>query len=764
MSRSDTPKQTHLITPRIPRCVDPVTHASELIETARSTNQRRLIVIAGEDSAVQETAEAIVTHIDIPISETVAITTRDVFVCERLDHSASREVMGTTRTAVILDLRDSTSPNVMGRAIGAIDGGGIGLILTPSLSDWPQHSDAFQDGLVVEPFTPEDVGNRFVARLIATLQSHDGIAIIDADNNKVQQMGTTDRVASRATEQSISQPTGAEFPAIYYHHCRSNDQRTVLSKFEQLAETPVAIVVSAERGRGKSSVAGIGAAALAEAGWSVGITAPERSNVRALFNRVADIHGHDQFDDNDRLSLPTGGSIAYFEPAEAVTAARRHDIEILFVDEAAGLAVNTLEELLICPRIAFTTTRHGYEGAGHGFAVKFRESLAELDRPVIDVQMHRPIRYAENDPIERWLTHVLLLDATPAVDATVNDARPETVSYCPIEPDSLATNETLFREVMGLLATAHYRTDPDDIARILDAPNLRVVSLKYDNRVVAVALIAQEGNLSADRVESAYCGERLRGNLLPDIFCTVWRDDTLARQPGIRILRIATHVAVRRRGLGTQLLEAIRNEYSETVEWLGTGFGATPALLEFWIANDFVPISLAARRNRASGAYSAILLDRHFTRDSQQSALIDGFSRRLRDTLTDVHRAVEPAVVMRLLQGTTNPPTLSLTDTEWRHLTAAAGGPGRYELDPGPARALVFFALLEDEVPVSQRTKELLVAKVLQGHTWPHVTELGGYQSITQSRQTVGGALDTLLDYYGPPVVEAERKRLRGEK
>lgn len=762
MSHRDTPRQTHFMATPEYRSVDPVTHVSELLEEARQRNERRLVVIAGDDAAVTTQAEQILAGIDIPITETIALTDRDDFVCERLDHTASHAVMGTTRTAVILDLRDSTSPNVIGRSIGAIDGGGIGLLLVPPLGDWPRRPDDFEEGLIVEPFTREDVGSRFRERLIHTLETHEGIALIDADTNCVDQSGCIETGESAINESTASPPDDTRFPAPYYDRCLSQDQQSVLQQFEQLGESPVAIVVSAERGRGKSSAAGLAAAALAEAGWSIGITAPERSNVRALLDRVTDVHGEHAFDQTDRLSLPAGGSIEYVEPTDAISAVERETFDILFVDEAAGVAVHTLEQLLVCPRIAFSTTRHGYEGAGHGFSVKFRSMLAALDRPVIEARMQTPIRYAHNDPIERWLNHVLLLDATPAVDAAVADVTPGTTSFQIIRPEEFATNEARFREVMGLLATAHYRTEPDDIARILDAPNLVVVGLEYDDRIVAVALLAREGNLAQDRVEAAYRGERLRGNLLPDIFCSVWRDETLAQLAGLRIVRIATHPAVRRRGLGTKLLRAIRDEFANNISWLGTGFGATPAILDFWIANEFVPLSISARRNRTSGAYSAILLDQQLCNDYQQSKLIELLPIRLRDSLSDVHRTVDPAVIARLLEAAPSSPNLSLTASQWRHLTAAAGGPGRYELDPGPARDLVLTALIEGKVPLPDETKELLIAKVLQGQTWSSVTKDGDFQTISQTRRAVGDALARIVDIYGPSVVQNERNRLEG--
>ena len=52
-----------------------------------------------------------------------------------------------------------------------------------------------------------------------------------------------------------------------------------------------------------------------------------------------------------------------------------------------------------------------YEGSGRGFALRFQKALDTLAPSWLAVRLQQPMRWAENDPLERFINQALLLDA-----------------------------------------------------------------------------------------------------------------------------------------------------------------------------------------------------------------------------------------------------------------------------------------------------------------------------------------------------------------
>jgi tRNA(Met) cytidine acetyltransferase len=439
------------------------------------------------------------------------------------------------------------------------------------------------------------------------------------------------------------------------------------------------------------------------------------------------------------------------------------DPDAVIVDEAAALPVTVLESFLAAPAVAFTTTIHGYEGAGRGFSVRFRDRLAEHDHEVTEVTMSEPIRYAAGDPVEVWAFRALLLDASPAAEPLVEDARPEVVEYAALDADDLLADEHLLREVFGLLVLAHYRTEPGDLARLLDAPNVAVRALVLDGHVASVALLAREGGLAAETRAHMYDGGRVAGNMLPDVLTTQLRDESAGVPVGWRVLRIATHHAVRSRGLGSRLLGGIRAEFADDADWLGVGYGATPELLRFWAANGYEPVHISTTRNDRSGEYSALMLD---ACSDEGRALLDRHAEQFRDrigsVLADPLDDLDPDVARATLTASRREPALTLPDWAWRQVASAAFGPGLFDMAPGPYRDLAVAAFVDGvaaDFPV--RHQRLLVLKALQGRSWNEVADRLDYHSTAEAMRAFGDACEPLVDRFGGAAAKTEADRYR---
>ncbi|ELY39915.1 tRNA(Met) cytidine acetyltransferase TmcA [Natronorubrum tibetense] len=790
--------------------------AESLFDEATGTNERRLLVLSGEREEGYDALESILDALPVAITATTLVGPDDRLRCEYLPQANASDLLGTTRDVVALDAHEGLRPNALGKVIGAVDGGGLLVLLTPPLEGWPDRSGEFDESLAVPPFSLADVTGRFRGRLVETLRAHRGIGIVDLDAEQIVDDGLTNPAPrpSREQEPSLEAPTNTRFPAETYEACLTGDQANAVAAFESLLEgteatgatdeteatkrtQPGAVVLEADRGRGKSSAAGLAAGAMAAAGLDVLVTAPQSRNAAELFDRAGELcealpDVDATVDPARRLETAVGGRVRFLEPTDAV--AQLEDADVVIVDEAAALPVSMLESLLEADNVAFATTIHGYEGAGRGFSVRFRDRLAGSDHEVAERTLLEPIRYAAGDPVEVWAFRALLLDARPPVESLVEDATPDSVDYRRLEPDDLLADEHLLREAFGLLVLAHYRTEPNDLARVLDAPNLEARALVHgdgdgtesqgdgsrNGRVVSVALLAREGNLSPETRTMMYEGDRVRGNMLPDVLTSQLRDESAGEPAGLRVIRIATHHAVRSRGLGSRLLECIREEFSsetprvsdgerdrrprEGIDWLGTGFGATPGLLEFWRENGYRTVHVSTTRNDASGEYSALMLapttepgadlhDRH----------ADWFARRFAALCTDALSDLDPDVARALLRSVDDAaaPRLELSDHDWRVVAGAAYGPGLFDVDPEPFRRLIIRYFVENpvEIDLTEREERLLVLRALQARGVSAVAERLGYHSTGQCMRALGDALRPLVDRYGGDAALEERGR-----
>ncbi|MEF8801120.1 MAG: tRNA(Met) cytidine acetyltransferase TmcA [Halolamina sp.] len=760
--------------------------AASLRAEAERANERRLLVLVGDAATTRAAAVDAIQAADIPLPDCTAVSGSENWPFEFVGPRKTRELLGRTRTAIVLDGHEECSPNAIGRTVGAVDGGGLYIILTPALEDWAERRDAFDETLAVPPFDTDDVTGSFRRRLVDTLRAHPGVAICEveagADDGyvavEVLADGRTDPWPAHPAEPP-ERPADAVFPAAIYTACGTEDQAEAVHALEALsgggdAERP-AIVVEADRGRGKSSAAGLAAGALARDGQDVLVTAPERRSAAELFDRARErLAAVDALGSEGAGTLvaDSGGRVRFVRPPEAVDLP--DDPDAVIVDEAAALPVSLLEGFVAGPPVAFCTTVHGYEGAGRSFDVRFRKSLEASERQVTDVRLDDPIRYAAGDPVESWAFRALLLDARPPVDQLVENATPDTVEYEELTTEALLADEHLLRETFGLLVLAHYRTEPDDLARLLDAPNLTCRALIHEGRVVSVALLVREGGLDAETRERVYRGERIRGNMLPDVFTSQLRDEAGGKPVGYRVMRIATHHAVRSSGLGSRLLGEAAAEFregegrvadlrGERVAYLGVGYGATPELLDFWRENGYRTVHLSVTKNDTSGEYSALMLN-PLTEDGETLTARHSrwFRERAPGVLASALEALDPDIVRGVLRATgddavTDDPPLS--DRDWRVVVDAANGMGGYLAAPEAFSRLTVRELVLGDAGLSPDAERLLVEKVLQARRWETVAEDLDRVSTRMTMRAFGDACTELVEAYGDEAARAHRKR-----
>jgi tRNA(Met) cytidine acetyltransferase len=633
-----------------------------------------------------------------------------------------QRLLGQEIGALVFDAWAGFDPDAFGALSGCIRAGGLLVLLVPALAEWSAYHDPQNVRIAVAPCHADQVSGRFLSRLAGVIRADSRLLLFEAGRGL-----------------RLPEPTAVPPPDdgwLSDGPCRTTDQRQAVEALIRVAtghRRRPAVLIS-DRGRGKSAAFGIAAAELVERGRNrILLTAPRPESAAAVLDHA------------ERVQPGSGACIRFVAPDELVREPPAADL--LLVDEAAAIPMPVLERLLRhYPRIAFATTVHGYEGTGRGFTLRFSQVLDRLSNSWKRLELARPIRWAAGDPLEHLVFRMLALDAEPA-DSAAFGALAGATGYelTRLERDALARDERLLAELFGLLVQAHYRTRPLDLRHLLDGPNLSVYALCRDGHVAATALVASEGGFDQDTADAIRAGRlRPHGHLLPE---TLAAHQGLRRAPLLRcgrIMRIAVHPALRRRGLGSRLVQDITDRLASAgYDYVGASFGASPGLLRFWQGLDWQAVRLSIHRSAASGAHSAVYI--RAVSPAGATLLAEArerFFAQFPHQLSDSLRELDPELVALLLRrGDDYAPAPSAADDE--DLRAFGFDQRLPEVTIGSLWRLALGQLMRDRVRLRLNDAELaiLVMRVLQKHSWQDCARTLGFsgrrQALAALRQSV---------------------------
>lgn len=529
---------------------------------------RALVVVAGDQIAGR--ADALTTTQRYARRRWIGRNAPEGFSTVSL--GGTRQWLGSECDALVFDAHDGFDPNAFGAASGTVRAGGLLVLLCPALSEWHNHPDPVNDRVTV--YGHSLTQSRYLGRLARLLPT------LPCSITRSGSLVTTGGYEPSSLPWRL--PSG---PTTAQTHCIDVLVDAIRNR------DPLAAVLQADRGRGKSATLGWLAARLCELGLSVAVTAPSRRAADTLY-RHAQAAWPIDWDDN---SLP------FVAPDNQGKAA--HDV--LLVDEAGGLHLALTQALIqTWDRLVFAGTVHGYEGSGRGFATRFEHLTANQPHRQIRAQLSEPIRWAHGDPLEACTHNMLLLDAALF---RASDKR-----HCKwIDRDSLAQNESHLLALYTLLSAAHYRTRPLDLRQILDGPNLRVAIVGDGDNPVAAALIAEEGDFSDTSLVDAIIDGKRRppGHLLPQLMAYQYGDEAACSQRWWRIIRIAVQPECQRSGIGRAMLAWLVAQAEEFgVDVLGASFGADTGVCAFWQGCGFQPAYVGHNREATSGLFSVAML------------------------------------------------------------------------------------------------------------------------------------------------------------
>jgi tRNA(Met) cytidine acetyltransferase len=715
----------------------------KVAEEALISNERRLVVVSSVKSneILIEFAKKYIEEMrKVPLNILVAEYDEDTKLRElsknlygyvtRIGFKETENVMGGTWDLLIADLSHQLNPNDIGRLVETIRGKGLILFAIPPIKVWLNSLTEFQKNLITYPYKDKDVRQLFKQRFLNSLINHEGTWLIDEEKNEY--WGKPRMIEPQAQRKIQLSESGPLSLAL------TQDQSEVITAvFEMIKlNEPQALVIVANRGRGKSAAIGLGIALIADYAekankrLKIAITAPQYTGVKTLIEFI--IKGLESLGlrywikqrENNIIMIKTRRMKLFYIKPTLITSI---SADIKVVDEAASIPVTLLLRIVnSSKRTIFSTTVHGYEGSGRGFSIRFLKYLKQLkDLHVKEINMFAPIRYPENDPVEQWLYDTLLLNSEPAqLSEAEKNASPDICTYKELNFNNI--NENILRNFYGIYVLAHYRNRPEDLATLLDAPHHFARALFLNSNPVVSIQLSEEGGFDSELTDLIYNGMDIHGHIIPCRALWYYGFKEFGEMKGWRIVRIATHPDLMNKGFGSKALAELTKEaIKKNLDWLGSGFGATEELLNFWFRNGFYPIHLSPTPNPTSGEYSILVVKPISERAMKVVTKMNtDFRLRMIEMLHDVYFELNPRLAYMLITQGLESVKIVLSKSQLVRLKGFITGRLTYEVSADAIRNFVKLYLLDKSANKPSLTIDdgaLLVTKVLQGKSWSRI-------------------------------------------
>ncbi|CAA6822390.1 MAG: Predicted P-loop ATPase fused to an acetyltransferase COG1444 [uncultured Thiotrichaceae bacterium] len=533
----------------------------------RGLAHRRLLVISGDEAWAKDTVDHVLSQ--QAEAQILRYAARD----GRHKVGDINSILGKEYRCVVFDMFAGFDPDALAACTGTIVAGGCLILLSPEFAAWKNYADPFSVRYLNWPHKEEDIQQRFLQRFIRFLQSSSFPEILTQQSSDLPQI------------EAIRPPILAS----------THDQEQLIQSLLDIQENDVAwpVVIQADRGRGKSSALALFVNQIIDnQGLKIGVYAPSKLSLNSFYQQGEDLEEQVAFKTVEEL----------LEKAEA--------IDLLFIDEAATLSIHALKQILEhYPRVVLSTTLQGYEGSGHGFSIRLRQYLHKKYPDWTELSMQKPIRYAEDDPLERFIHSSLLLDVVLPPLSSSNHFGSKACQFMEVSRTQLMQDEALLKEMVSLLVIAHYQTRPSDLRHLLDGMGVKVYIAKYQNNVIAVALTVQEGGFNEELAQQIHYGKRRpRGHLIPQSLINHLGMPEIAVLTTERIMRIVVHPQLQERGVGRALL-AYMQQTGKSCDYWSTSYALTGTrIAQFWRNTGYQVVRVGMRRDKSSGHRSVMMV------------------------------------------------------------------------------------------------------------------------------------------------------------
>lgn len=578
-------------------------HASHLSNVTYPLHRRMLVVSGNNDFC-----EAAIHNVQAFVDEVSSISVVN-FTGDTLKGKNRKQVLGSECDIATLDCRDSFKPGDVMAVAGIVKRSGCLILICPALSEWVNNISVW---FLSEGFTLTQ--SRYLERFIKHLRNNEYVAFHTEEKTTLP-----DTAMYRISEGLTSNVyRGSLF--------KSEEQEQAYSRlYQALSLNKLNALITAPRGRGKSSLLGIFIESLIRQGKSVLLTSERFDNVKNVLSRIqqheiagvrtqqastANIQTQPSLGDKNKTT--TLGIVKWVPPDSALlytTEDEKYDIVI--VDEAASIPLPDVYLIIANHKQwVLSTTLLGYEGSGSGFIHKL---IPSLPPSAIHLRLSTPLRWFENDPVEAFFNNVCLFEDDEScptqgkIEAISNGKTTEKYDFF---ISTFAILEELeLQQIMSLLALAHYQTTPDDFMRLMDSPDVLVAILKLSGYVIAAAIINIEGGeYLRDTAFGIASGKRRpKGHLGAQRLTLLSAEAKVATFNYWRINRIAVNTKVQDKGIGSLLLKKVNKEaQKQSIDAICTSYGTTQRLDNFWTRNGFEIVDYGRKPNKASGETSAL--------------------------------------------------------------------------------------------------------------------------------------------------------------
>ncbi len=485
------------------------------------------------------------------------------------------------------------------------------------------------------------------------------------------------------------------------------------------------LVLSANRGRGKSAALGMASAQLITMGYQkILICAPNKNACATVFRHCK-----------------ANSELQFIAPDALLT--QKPNCDLLIIDEAAAIPVPLLMKISMhYSRIVFATTLDGYEGSGRGFALRFQQELDKITPQWRALHLEQPIRWDKNDPVETFTLNSLCLTQS----ATINPfySKKDEVQFIHMRAVELVQDASLLTTLFSLLVIAHYQTKPSDLEQLLNNPQLSILLLCQQKQLLGVAIINNEGELSAALCEDIYLGKRrIKGHLVAQSLTFHCAQINAAEHRYARIQRIAIHPTLQGQGLGHIFLQKIKYwAIQNNMDHLCASFGATKQLLPFWQSLGFSTLRIGMTQDKSSATHSFIVNLPLSVRAQQLHLKIQQpFHQQLSTQITRHLQQLDSSLIVHLLKEVHLKKQTAPQDLV--SLNSYINGKLPYEFVEQSLIALIFNNSL---CVLDKAQQKLTIQKIIQNKSWAEICLHCHMQGKQQAQFTLRTTIKQLIE------------------